>query len=209
VVLLWAIARARAHAPRLVHFNDVRAELTELLAPFAIAKSAPDPAMPWAALDNSGLWELVKPGVQGPITDSDVKRLNILGGLSEDMYWRADDEDDAFAYAAVDVIAQLIETEPAFMPLLRQLGLSGVQPDAGSHSSREVVDAVAAVESVSNPRRKFGMRFSAAENKAIERACGASDARPFRKGTWLRNRGCRGNAVLRRSCDKGPPSDQG
>ncbi|MGO9286203.1 MAG: protein NO VEIN domain-containing protein [Mycobacterium sp.] len=41
----------------------------------------------------------------------------------------------------------------------------------GRNGSPEVRDAIAAVESVSNPRRKFGRRFTAAENAAIaERA---------------------------------------
>jgi len=38
----------------------------------------------------------------------------------------------------------------------------------GRNGSPEVSDAIAAVESVSNPRRKFGRRFTAAENAAIE-----------------------------------------
>jgi len=42
VVLLWAIARARAGLPRIARFNDVRRELADLLAPFALAKTAPD-----------------------------------------------------------------------------------------------------------------------------------------------------------------------
>jgi len=79
VVLLWAIARARAHAPRLVPFHDVRGELAGLLAPFAIANSAPDPAMPWAALGNSELWELVSSGPVGTITDADVRAVALDG----------------------------------------------------------------------------------------------------------------------------------
>ncbi|OAN40345.1 protein NO VEIN domain-containing protein [Mycolicibacterium iranicum] len=170
VVLLWAIARARDHAPRLVPFNDVRRELAGLLAPFAIASSAPDPAMPWAALGNSELWELVKPDLLGPVTDADVKRLNISGGLSEDMYWRAEDENDAaFVEAAVDVIAHQIGAEPAFTPLVQKLGLHRAEPDADAKSSPDVIEAIAAVESVSHPRRKIGgQRFTAAEIKAIE-----------------------------------------
>lgn len=38
----------------------------------------------------------------------------------------------------------------------------------GRNGSPEVGDAIAAVESVSNPRRKFGRRFTAEENAAIE-----------------------------------------
>lgn len=168
VVILWAIARARAHAPRLVPFASVRQELAGLLAPFAIASSDPDPAMP--ALGRSELWELVNPGLGGPITDVDVKRLNIVGGLSEEMYWRADDENDAaLVQAAIDLIAQLIGTEPAFAPLVRSLGLPTARRDAAEENSPEVTEAIAAVESVSHPRRTFGgQRFTAAEIKAIE-----------------------------------------
>ena len=170
VMMLWAIARARAHVPRLAPFADVRQELAELLAPFAIASSAPDPAMPWAALGRSELWELVNPGLSGPVTDADVKRLNIVGGLSEEMYWRADDENDAaFVPAAVDVIAQLIGAESGFAPLLQRLGLPEPRSHARVQSSPEVTEAIAAVESISHPRRTFGgQRFTAAEIKAIE-----------------------------------------
>ena len=58
VVLLWAISRARSGSPRLVPYLDVRDDLAELLTPFALAKTAPDPAMPWFALRNSSWWEL-------------------------------------------------------------------------------------------------------------------------------------------------------
>jgi len=78
-------SRASPCAGRLSLSSDVRQETCRVLAPFAIANSAPDPAMPWAALGKSELWELVNPGPPGPITDADVKRLNIVGGLSEDV----------------------------------------------------------------------------------------------------------------------------
>jgi hypothetical protein len=50
LVLLWAIARARAGEPRMFPFNEVRRELAELLKPFALTKTPPDPVMPWIAL---------------------------------------------------------------------------------------------------------------------------------------------------------------
>jgi hypothetical protein len=89
VVLLWALARARARARRLTFFDDVQEELAELLAPFAIATKAPDPVMPWAALRNSGWWQVGRTNVPGPVTDNVVKKQNPLGGLSQTVYWRA------------------------------------------------------------------------------------------------------------------------
>ncbi|OBK18592.1 protein NO VEIN domain-containing protein [Mycobacterium asiaticum] len=170
VVLLWAIARARRHEQRLKPFNDVRDELALLLAPFAIATTAPDPAMPWAALGNSPVWECPKPG-PGAISDSDVRRLNLLGGLSEQVHWRSA-EDDAFATAAIQILARRIRSggaQLAVTPLLDRLGLSVSQPGTSSPSSPEVLETFAAVETVSHPRRKFGgQRFTAAEIKAIE-----------------------------------------
>jgi hypothetical protein len=61
VLLLWAVARARAGANRLVPYLDVHDELRELLAPFAIARTAPNPAEPWLALRGTSWWELQLP----------------------------------------------------------------------------------------------------------------------------------------------------
>jgi hypothetical protein len=177
VVLLWAYARARDGLPRLVPFNDVRDELAELLAPFALAATAPDPAMPWAALGNltdidSGrgfLWDADRQLLRKPLTDADVKRLNIVGGLSQEEYGR--DNLDRFLPVAVEVIGKLIGDEPAYRNLLGKLGLTGAdrRASAGSPFVEGLSDEAAdAVEAAVNPRRKFGRRLSAAENKAIE-----------------------------------------
>ncbi len=165
VLLLWAFARVRDGLPRLVNFNDVRQELAELLEPFAIAKTAPDPAMPWAALANAGgLWELEREGLS-PVTDLEVKRLNMAGGLFPTKYLAVQNSPE-FLDKAVEVVARFIGDDPAFPWLLERLGVDGV-PSPASGSS-EVADATAAVEEIANPRRKFGRRFSAAENKEIE-----------------------------------------
>lgn len=164
VLLLWAFGRARDHDPRLVPFNDVRQELADLLAPFAIAKTAPDPAMPWAALGNTyPYWELDRQGLQ-TVTDGDVKRLNLVGGLLPEPYLTAETT-PGFADIAAQVVARFIGDEPAFPALLNALRLSEVW---GAGEPDEVADAVDAVEAVANPRRRFGRRLSAAENKAIE-----------------------------------------
>ena len=166
VVLLWAIARARSGNTSPVPFNDVREELAELLAPFAIGKTAPDPAMPWAAL-RGPLWDLDVPAGTIAVTESDVKNLNLAGGLSGGM-----DSSlrtiQGFGGAAVDVITARIGNEPGYLPLLQRLGLADLGTITGQGSFAEVSDAIAAVESVSNPRRRFGRRFTAAENAAIE-----------------------------------------
>jgi hypothetical protein len=156
----------------LLQFSQVRDQLAAWLAPFAIATTAPDPAMPWAALDGSGWWELRKPDdLRGVVTDRDVKKLNLVGGLSREVHLRAS-SDDAFVAAAVEVIAGLIGPEPALTKFLDDVGLpqfinGGTRPT--TEKSPEVADAIDAVESVINPRRRFGgQRLTAAENKVIE-----------------------------------------
>jgi hypothetical protein len=91
-VVLWAIARARSGLSRMVPFNDVRDELAQILAPFAVAQTAPDPVMPWIALDGSMLWELEKPPGATSVSESDVKSLNLAAGLSELMHNRIPDD---------------------------------------------------------------------------------------------------------------------
>ena len=122
IVLLWAITLARSGESRLIEYQTVRQELAELLAPFAIAKTAPDPAMPWFALRNSGWWELQTPPSATALTDADVGPLNLVAGLTAQRYGEL--QDDAFAAAAVDVISQIIGDQPAFLPLVDRLGLT-------------------------------------------------------------------------------------
>jgi hypothetical protein len=180
VVLLWALSRAvRSEGPRMVPFSSVRDELSELLAPFAISETPPDPAMPWLAL-RGPLWDLEVPDGVTISGDSDIKRLDTVGGLSSNVYNSVRGDVGALSRwaAAVDVIDRLIGQEPAFESTLRKLRAPGVGrtysvPDENGqirlrNTSPEVADAFAAVEEVSNPRRKFGRRFSAVENKAIE-----------------------------------------
>ncbi len=180
VVLLWALSRAfGGDSPRIVPYSLVRDELVELLAPFAIADTPPDPAMPWLAL-RGPLWDVEVPEGVTVGSESDIKRLDIAGGLSSNVYASARGASGGFSklLAAVDVIERLIGSEPAFYPTLRTLRLPGVGrtyavPDENGsirlrNPSPEVEDALAAVMEVANPRRKFAKRLSAAENKAIE-----------------------------------------
>jgi hypothetical protein len=102
----------------MVPFNDVRDELAQILAPFAVAQSAPDPVMPWIALDGSMVWELEKPSGAESVSESDVKSLNLAAGLSELMHNRIPHEDASdegpfkgFVGAAVDVITTLVGSE--------------------------------------------------------------------------------------------------
>ena len=107
---------------------------------------------------------------------SEVKRLDIAGGLSQDFEsfvtgWRMG---DAGLRAAVEVISVLIGDDPDYVPVLQELGLPAPDtipsPDVREEvSSPEVVEAVAAVEAVANPRRKTGRRtLTRAESVAIE-----------------------------------------
>ena len=131
VVLLWAIARARSSLPRMVPFNDARDELAQILAPFALAQTAPDPAMPWFALRNSSWWELQVPTTSSGLNEADVQPLNLVAGLSELRYGRLRN-DAAFADAAVDVIGRIIGEEPAFDELLDRLRLTPLSGEVRS-----------------------------------------------------------------------------
>jgi Domain of unknown function (DUF3883) len=141
-----------------------------MLVPFAIAQTAPDPVMPWIALDGSKLWELEKPSGATSVTESDVKSLNLAAGLSDDMYRYVvgDGETIGFVDAAVDLFTTLMGSEPVYVPLLNELGFANRGTISGVVGSPDAVDAIAALEAVNNPRRKFAKRLSAAENKAIE-----------------------------------------
>lgn len=127
VTLLWAMSRARDGLPRTVPFSDVREELADLLSPFAIAKSEPDPEVPWLALKTCSWWD-VEPSDQAFINLTGA--FGTEGGLSADTYQRVI-QDDAFAGAAVDVIGQIIGSEPYYKPLLQQLGLDSITTVAG------------------------------------------------------------------------------
>jgi hypothetical protein len=154
----------------MVPFNDARDELAQTLAPFAVAQTAPDPVMPWIALARSTLWELEKPSGATLVTESDAKSLNLAGGLSTWAYERVAQKDSykGFVGAMIDVIVAQDRNEPDLLPLVEQLGLGDLGSITSPGENPEVADAIAAVESVSNPRRKFGRRFTAAENAAIE-----------------------------------------
>jgi len=178
VVLLWRFSRAIASKPRLTPFREARGELARLLAPFAIAKTAPDPAMPWLALRGE-LWELEGVDDTAMITEREIKSRSVAAGLVQPIYHHLSKGLDgtlptqrAFAGAAVDVITAKIGHEPAYGDLLHRLGLADVGTDRSLYpgsGSPEVQDAIDAVEAIANPlRKRGGARLSAAENKAIE-----------------------------------------
>lgn len=93
VVLLWALERVDQY-PGLVHFSEVRKELAELLVPFSVAKSAPNPADPWVALRGSGWWTLEVPGgvdAAGSghqVLSALAVREDLRAGLSESVTYR-------------------------------------------------------------------------------------------------------------------------
>jgi len=179
VVLLWAVARAQAGLPRMVPFNEVRGELAELLAPFALAETPPDPAMPWLALARSGwgetdIWEGERPPDSVPLNESSVRSFNLAGGLSLAMQ-----SDVTTNYGSlwalhsvrvmVNFMADLTGDKPAYQALAERLGLDQLPQGEELGEASEVEIAIDAIESVTNPRREVGrQRFSAVENKAIE-----------------------------------------
>ena len=184
VVLLWAIARTRAGMPRMANFNDVRNELAELLAPFALAQTPPDPFMPWLALSNSPkLWEGDTSEYHGweggwlegrSPSAADIRSFNLSGGLSAEFHRDLGSpytpvQGDQFVEALVDFIPTRLGDEPGYLPLIEKLGLTDRMSEiAKPNDAPEVIDALAAVEELSSPRRKFGRSFTPAENRAIE-----------------------------------------
>jgi hypothetical protein len=97
LVLMWAIARARSGKARLVAFDDVKDEVLEILSPFRVAETEPDPVDPWYALRNTDWWELSPPM---PRTFDDVRRLNTPAGLRQSVYDLLS-QDAAFAERAL------------------------------------------------------------------------------------------------------------
>src|SRR6185437_5480269 len=94
---------------------------------------------------------LIDPGP--PLRDGNALR-NISGGLSESMYNAVTQGSrrEAFVGAAVDVITKRIGGEPGFVHLLEKLGLDQFGSVDDVRVSPEVADAIAAVESVTDPR---------------------------------------------------------
>ncbi|MFK4109412.1 HNH endonuclease [Streptomyces sp. NPDC002176] len=136
VTLLWAMARARRGAERLLPWSETERELAGLLA----AQGAPPrPHYPVASLSRDGLWAL--PGQDdAPTAHGDPRRWfterQPLGGPTEEVY-------DLFRNSAVARLAvreQLLELyfadhDPA--PLLARLGLPYTEPETPAEPEPE------------------------------------------------------------------------
>ncbi|MGW5075793.1 hypothetical protein [Rhodococcus sp. NPDC004095] len=83
VVLRWAVSGPDPQREP-VALSKVRDELAELLAPFAVADSAPHPAEPWVALRSSGWWTLELPdGVdEAALTHQQLRSLAVKEDLA-------------------------------------------------------------------------------------------------------------------------------
>jgi hypothetical protein len=121
LVLLWAISRAvRGHDP-LQAFSDARDELKALLAPFALGRSTPDPALPWFALRTSPWWRLIGAPSSPIHRGRDVVREgDLVGGLTRDAH-RLVATDSAFRQAAVAKLTSSIGPHPALAAHLAYL----------------------------------------------------------------------------------------
>ncbi len=127
VVLLWAISRARLGRPRLARYADIRSDLTALLAPFSVAESQPDPAMPVFTLNQSLWWEVESPGGESPIECyNELLAANPKVGMSLPIY-RLIKDDDQFTSTAVAAVTQRVGVIPqyrdAYERLLTELAL--------------------------------------------------------------------------------------
>lgn len=118
VVLLWAIERAHTGKPRMSRFSEVKDELSRALAPFALAKTPPNPANPWVALGQSPWWEL-----EATIPYKLVAKRDLATGLSVTAYDRVRD-DTKFTRHAVDSISRIIGNHSAYPALLKSLSVA-------------------------------------------------------------------------------------
>jgi hypothetical protein len=130
LVLLWAMSRARQRAPRLTPYLDVDPELADMLSPFRLADSAPNPANPWYALRSTKWWEIVPPL---PTSYKEVRDLNTIAGLNQPICDLVAN-DPHWAAQAVETITAIIGDTPDLQDLVVRLGLSRVSapppPDA-------------------------------------------------------------------------------
>lgn len=110
VVLRWAVERTDSH-PGFVRFSNARKELAELLAPFAVAQSAPNPADPWVALRGSW-WTLeAREGIDVAAAGHQVlsalaAREDLRAGLSESVRYKL--RDTAWREEATEVLDRRI-----------------------------------------------------------------------------------------------------
>jgi hypothetical protein len=127
ILLLWAIAQAYLGEPQFVSFTEKSKQLRDLLRPFAISKTTPDPAMPWAALDGTKYWTVKKPRGVRTIDATRLRKDDLSGGLTDHIYRLAQKsnfwaERGGFVGAAVGVIRELInKCDPAYAPLTDEL----------------------------------------------------------------------------------------
>ncbi len=110
VVLLWAVGGDDPQREP-VPLSKVRDELAALLAPYAVADSAPHPADPWVALRHSGWWTLELPdGVDASLGHSDLRALavreDVAAGLNDAV--RDQLRDPAWRDEAVAVLTRRI-----------------------------------------------------------------------------------------------------
>lgn len=131
LVLLWAISRAVQGHERLQAFSTVHDELRDLLTPFAVGRSVPDPALAWYALRTSPWWRLI--GVpEGPIERGRdvVRRLDPAGGLTREAHELVT-SDPRFRQRAVGILQQALEDYDSAGP-----AMAALFPDAPPPASR-------------------------------------------------------------------------
>lgn len=132
VVLLWAMSRP--DDSRLTAYSAAQEQLRDLLAPFALGRSSPDPAMPWIALSQSPWWEISLPeGAhrEGIRPRDVVRRFDPEAGLSEQAHALVFGDED-FRRRAVEGIVDIRGRGSELDALLDRLGLGGGRRGAGS-----------------------------------------------------------------------------
>lgn len=120
VVLLHAISGARQKKPRLRPYQDIKLSLKDLLSPFQLAESSPNPANPWFALGSSEWWEIAPPE---PSSYKDVPKFNTVAGLIEPIYQEVA-RNSAFTARAVETIRAIVGADTNLDDLCVNLGIS-------------------------------------------------------------------------------------
>ncbi|WP_222195367.1 hypothetical protein [Modestobacter italicus] len=144
LVLLWAISKAIHGRERMQPFSDVRDELRNLLGPFAVGESQPEPELPWFALRKSPWWQLFG-APDGPVPRGGrdfVRTENPVAGLARAAHDRVRD-DQAFRSRAIELLTAPVAEHPALQTALGSLfpaGSPAPEVHAGEDENQEAVD---------------------------------------------------------------------
>ena len=86
LLILYALSQIQSDKPRLLPYNLVRGPMIELLKEFGPSRRSYCPEEPFARLVNDGIWELSTNINKTDINNSFLKRNDVKGGFTKDIY---------------------------------------------------------------------------------------------------------------------------